>query len=219
VAVTTTGGQALRYLRDTFGVGEVDVERQLHVSAYDLITLQARDVSPGSDGLLVLPYLMGERSPIWNTSARAVMFGLSLHHQRGHVFRAFLEGVAYALYDSYSVLQRTGLKMTYPLIFNEGGAKSEVWRRIITDVFGIPTALLKGRTGAPLGDALLAGVGVGVFADFTVAKEWSRVGEHLEPDAENHKLYQEYFQLYKKVYSSLEGNFEELQAIVRRNHT
>lgn len=219
VAVTTTGGQALRYLRDTFGAGEVDVERLLHVSAYDLITLQARDVPPGSDGLLVLPYLMGERSPIWDTSARAVMFGLSLHHHRGHIFRAFLEGVAYALYDSYSVLQRTGLKMTYPLIFNEGGAKSEVWRRIITDVFGVPTALLKGRTGAPLGDAILAGVGVGVFKDFAVAKEWSRYGEHLEPDTQNHELYMEYFQLYKSVYSNLEGNFKDLQAIARRNNT
>jgi sugar (pentulose or hexulose) kinase len=217
VAVTTTGGQALRYLRDTFGEGEADVERLLKVSSYDLITLQARDVAPGSEGLLVLPYLMGERSPIWDTSARAVMFGLSLHHHRGHVFRAFMEGVAYALFDSYSVLKRTGLKINHPLIFNEGGAKSEVWRRIITDVFGIPTAMLKGRTGAPLGDAILAGVGVGVFDDFTVAKEWCNYREHLEPDQQNHEMYMEYFQLYKDIYANVQGNFQDLQAIVRRH--
>lgn len=219
VAVTTTGGQALRYLRDTFGEGEADVERLLKVSSYDLITLQARDVAPGSEGLLVLPYLMGERSPIWDTSARAVMFGLSLHHHRGHVFRAFMEGVAYALYDSYTVLQRTGLKINHPLIFNEGGAKSEVWRRIITDVFGIPTAMLKGRTGAPLGDAILAGVGVGVFDDFSIAKEWCRYREHLEPDPQNHEMYMEYFQLYKNIYSNVQGNFQDLQAIVRRHQS
>lgn len=217
VAATTTGGQALRYLRDTFGEGEVDVERLLKVSSYDLITLQARDVPPGSEGLLVLPYLMGERSPIWDTSARGVMFGLSLHHHRGHVFRAFMEGVAYALFDSFSVLKETGLKINHPLIFNEGGAKSEVWRRIITDVFGIPTALLKGRTGAPLGDAILAGVGVGVFDDFSVAKEWATYSEHLEPDKQNHELYMEYFQLYKSLYANVQGNFQELQAIVRRH--
>jgi ribulokinase len=219
VAVTTTGGQALRYLRDTFGEGEADVERLLKVSSYDLITLQARDVAPGSEGLLVLPYLMGERSPIWDTSARAVMFGLSLHHHRGHVFRAFMEGVAYALFDSYTVLQRTGLKINHPLIFNEGGAKSEVWRRIITDVFGIPTAMLKGRTGAPLGDAILAGVGVGVFDDFSVAKEWCTYREHLEPDPQNHEMYMEYFQLYKSIYSNVQGNFQDLQAIVRRHQS
>lgn len=218
VAVTTTGGQALRYLRDTFGGAEVDVQRQLNISAYDLITLQARDVPPGSDGLIVLPYFMGERSPIWDTSARAVIFGLSLHHQRGHIFRAFLEGVAYALYDSVAVLQRTGLTMTYPLIFNEGGSKSEVWRRIITDVFGVPTALLTGRTGAPLGDAILAGVGVGVFKDFTVARQWARYAEHLEPDTRNHERYLEYFQLYKSVYANLEGSFKDLQTLMRRSN-
>ncbi len=124
VAVTTTGGQALRYLRDTFGNVEVDVERLLKVSSYDLLTLQARDVPPGSEGLLVLPYLMGERSPIWDSAARGVVFGLSLHHGRGHLVRAFMEGVAYALFDSYSVLRRTGLQASHPLIFNEGGPRA-----------------------------------------------------------------------------------------------
>ena len=218
VADTTTGGQALRYLRDTFGVSEMDVERQLGISAYELITLQARDIPAGSDGLLVLPYLMGERSPIWDTSARAVMFGLSLHHNRGHIFRAFLEGVAYALYDSFSVLHSSGIKISYPLVFNEGGAKSDVWRHIITDVFGIPTVLLKGRTGAPLGDAILAGVGVGIFPDFSVAKDWARYVDPFEPDSANHALYGEYFSLYKKVYSSLEGNFIDLQKLVQKTN-
>lgn len=216
VAVTTTGGQALRYLRDTLGAGEVDLAKQLNVSAYDLITVQAKDIPAGSEGLLVLPYLMGERSPIWDTAARAVMFGLSLHHTRGHIIRAFLEGVAYALYDSLSVLQKSGLGISYPLVFNEGGAKSEIWRRIITDVFGIPTVLLEGRTGAPLGDAILAGVGVGVFDDFTVAKDWARYSDHLEPDAANHALYGEYFRVYKNVYTSLEPNFRELQTLLRK---
>jgi sugar (pentulose or hexulose) kinase len=217
VAVTTTGGQALRYLRDTFGSVEVDTERLLGISSYDLLTLQARDVPPGSDGLLVMPYFMGERSPLWDSDARGVLFGLSLHHGRGHVFRAFMEGVAYALYYSYSVLQRTGLNTSYPLIFNEGGAKSEVWRKIVTDVFGIPTALLKGRTGAPLGDAILAGVGVKVFKDFTVAKGWAEYVEPMEPDERNHALYMEYFDLYKNLYSDVSGRFADLQALLRRH--
>ncbi len=217
VAVTTTGGQALRYLRDTFGPVETDVGRLLNVSSYDLITLQARDVRPGSEGLLVLPYLMGERSPLWDSSARGVVFGMSLHHTRGHIFRAFMEGVAYALFYSYSVLQRTGLPASYPLVFNEGGSRSETWRRIITDVFGVPTALLQGRGGAPLGDAILAGVGVGVFSDFAVAKLGARYGEHLEPVAENHELYMEYFEIYKGLYADVQGRFQQLQDLVRRH--
>lgn len=216
VAVTTTGGQALRYLRDTFGNLETDVERVLKVSSYDLLTLQARDIPAGSEGLVVLPYLMGERSPIWDTSARAVLFGLSLHHGRGHVFRAFMEGVAYALYDSFTILQRTGLRINQPIVFNEGGAKSDVWRRIITDVFGMPTALLSGRTGAPLGDAILAGVGVGLLPDFKVAREWSSYRDFLEPDMQNHETYMEYFQIYRKLYSSVQDEFRHLQSITIR---
>jgi len=217
VAVTTTGGQALRYLRDTFSSVEMDVERLLKISSYDLITLQAKDVRPGSEGLLVLPYFMGERSPLWDSSARGVVFGLSLHHTRGHIFRAFMEGVAYALFYSYSVLQRTGLPSSYPLIFNEGGSRSEVWRKIITDVFGIPTAMVKDRGGAPLGDAILAGVGVGVFKDFTVAKHGAEYGEQLEPVAKNHDVYMEYFEAYKGLYDDVQGRFQQLQDLVRRH--
>lgn len=216
VAVTTTGGQALRYLRDTFSSVEMDVERLLKVSSYDLITLQAKDVPPGSEGLLVLPYFMGERSPLWDASARGVVFGLSLHHTRGHIFRAFMEGVAHALFYSYSVLQRTGLPSSHPLVFNEGGARSEVWRRIITDVFGVPTAKVQDRGGAPFGDAILAGVGVGTFEDFTVAKHGAEYGQHLEPDARNHELYMEYFDVYRGLYGDVQGRFVQLQELVRR---
>jgi ribulokinase len=217
VAVTTTGGQTLRYLRDTIGHAESEVERTLGVSSYDLLTLQARDVSPGSDGLIVLPYLMGERSPVWDSTARGVIFGLSLHHSRGHLIRAFMEGVAYALYSSYSVLQRTGVKGNYPLIFNEGGAKSEVWRRIITDVFGIPTAKLQGQGGAPFGDALLAGVAVGIFEDFAIAKQLARYGDHLEPDPARHQLYGEYFEIFRDVYTNLERSFQALHTLTLSN--
>lgn len=85
VAVTTTGGQALRYLRDTFGQVEQETARKLRLDPYDLITLQAAEAPAGSDGLVVLPYLMGERSPIWDASARAMIFGLSLHHAWTHL--------------------------------------------------------------------------------------------------------------------------------------
>lgn len=213
VAVTTTGGQALRYLRDTFGSVEMDTQRLLGVNAYDLITMQAKDVPPGSEGLIVLPYFMGERSPLWDASARGVVFGLSLHHTRGHIFRAFMEGVAYALQYSYSVLMQTGLQPTYPLIFNEGGSQSAVWRRIITDVLGIPTARLEGIGGAPLGDAILAGVSVGVFDDFSVARRWARYTDHLEPIAANHDRYVEYFQLYKDIYAHLQTDFQRLHQL------
>ncbi|MHB1527301.1 MAG: FGGY-family carbohydrate kinase [Candidatus Dormibacteria bacterium] len=217
VATTMTGGAALRYLRETFGAVEQQVGLLLGVSSYDLLTLQARDIPPGSEGLVVLPYLMGERTPIWDSAARGVVFGLSLHHGRGHIFRAFMEGVAYALHHSLSVLLEGGLDVNWPLVLNEGGARSEVWRRIVTDVLGVPTVLLKSQGGAPLGDAILAGVAIGEFEGFGVAREWARYGEVLVPDSDVHEQYMEFYALYRGIYSDLQGRFEELHGIMTKS--
>jgi len=159
VPTTLTGGQTIRYLRDAFGQAEVQAERLTGISSYDLLNVEADKVAVGSDGLLVLPFLMGERSPIWDAQARGTIFGLSLSHTKGHLVRAMMEGVAYAMYDNFRLVQQAGVKVNYPMILNEGGAVSRLWRGIITDVFGIPTAMVKRRTGAPFGDAILAEVG------------------------------------------------------------
>ena len=135
----------------------------------------------GGDGLLFLPYLMGERTPIWDVNARGVLFGLSLNHTKGHVVRRHEEAVAFALYHSFETLQTAGLRVHYPLVLNEGGARSALWRRIITDVFDVPTVLVERRTGAPLGDAILAGVATGVFRDFGVAARGRSSPSHWSP--------------------------------------
>jgi len=213
VPTTMTGGQSIRYLRDNFAEYEVETERVLGVSSYDLLNLEAAKAPVGSGGLIVLPFLMGERSPIWNALSRAVIFGLSLNHSKGHVVRAMMEGVAYAMYNSYSLLQEAGLKINLPLVMNEGGAISVLWRQIIADVFNVPIVLVKRRTGAPFGDAILAGVATGVFPDFTIAKEWAEYIEPMEPNAGNHERYTEYFELYKRLYEHLQDDFQELARI------
>jgi sugar (pentulose or hexulose) kinase len=207
---TTTGGQSLRYLRDTFSQYEVEVERVLGVSSYDLLNMQAAKAPVGSEGLIILPYLMGERTPIWDTRARGVIFGLSLNHTKGHLVRAMMEAVAYALYDSFVLIRAAGLKINFPIILNEGGAVSKLWRQIISDVFDVPTVLVKRRTGAPFGDAILAGVVTGVFQDFRVAKEWVEYVDPVEPNPANHQRYQEYFALYKQLYEHVKGDYQAL---------
>lgn len=207
---TTTGGQSIRYLRDNFSQAEVDAERVLGVSSYDLLNLQAAKVPVGSGGLIILPYLMGERTPIWDTAARGVVFGLSLNHGKGHLVRAMMEAVAYALYDSYRLIKEAGLKINYPLVLNEGGAVSKLWRQIITDVFNTQTVLVKRRTGAPFGDAILAGVAAGIFKDFSVAKEWAEYIEPMEPNQANHERYMEYFNLYTQLYQHVKEDFKAL---------
>jgi len=213
VPTTMTGGQCIRYLRDAFSQYEMDVERVLGTSAYDLLNLQAADVPPGSEGLIILPFLMGERTPIWDVNARGVIFGLSLNHTKGHIVRAMMEGVAYAMYDSFRLIKEAGLQVNYPMVLNEGGSVSKLWRQIITDVFNVPLVLVKRRTGAPYGDAILAGVATGFFEDFSVAKQWVEYVDPMDPDAASHARYMAFFDLYKRIYEHLKDDFAALAAL------
>jgi len=162
---------------------------------------------------------MGERTPIWDVHARGVIFGLSMNHTRGHVIRAMMESVAYALYDSFRLIQQTGRRINAPIVLNEGGAKSPLWRRIITDVFDVPTVLVKRRTGAPYGDAILAGVASSLFKDFSVAKQWTEYIEPMEPDPERHQMYMEYFDLYKRLYDHIHADYLTLAALRDKHHS
>ncbi len=217
IPTTTTGGMSLRFIRDEFSHMEVAAERSFGVDAYDLLNRQAEKIPLGSQGLIVLPFLTGERTPIWDPNARGVVFGLSLNHTKGHWIRATMEGVAYAMYDSFRMIKETGRKINYPIVMHEGGAKSKLWRQIITDVFNTPTVLTKQRTGAPFGDAYLAGVATGHFKDFARCKELAEYVDRMDPDDQNHQKYMEFFQLYKKVYGHLKEDYKEL-AVLREKY-
>jgi xylulokinase len=219
IAATTTGGQSIRYLRDNYSHMEVAMERLIPgVDAYDYLEKEAEAVEPGSGGLIVLPYLMGERTPLWDVDARGVIFGLSLHHTKNHVVRAMMESIAYALYDSYLIIVEHASKINFPIVLNEGGAKNKLWRRIITDVFNVPTVFVKSRTGAPLGDAILAGVATGIFKDFSIARDKAEYIDRLEPSEELHEMYMDYFGIYKNLYKHLKEDFKTL-ANVRKQYT
>lgn len=208
VPTTLTGGQCLRWIRDALGSEAAPALEGS--SAYDVLTQQAAEVPAGSDGLVALPFLMGERTPIWDVNARGVLFGLSLSHGKGHIVRAMMEAVAFAMYDSFRLIRDAGLKVRYPMVMNEGGAVSRLWRKIIADVFDVPIVLAKRRTGAPFGDAILAGVAIGAFEDFSVARRWFEAVDPMDPDPAAHRRYQELFSLYKSVYEHLRPDFVEL---------
>lgn len=216
-ATTATGGMSLRFIRDNFAQLEVAVENAFGIDSYTLLDKQAEQAPPGSDGLIVLPFLTGERTPIWNPIAREVIFGLSLNHNKGNFIRATMEGVAYAMYDSFQYFKKRNFPINFPLVMHEGGAKSNIWRHIITNVFNIDTVLTKSRAGAPFGDAILASVGTGYLKDFSKCKEWAQYIDSMKPDSKNHKIYMEYFKLYKKIYESAKDNYVKL-AILREKY-
>ena len=215
IPTTTTGGGAIRYLRDFFGDAEKSLEKLTGMSAYTMMDMEGERISPGSEGLLILPYLMGERTPLWNSEARGVVFGMSFHHTKGHMIRAMMEGVAYALYSSFLLMKESGKTMGNCIIFNEGGASSRLWRKIITDVFAVPTAMVENRVGAPYGDAILAGVAAGVFPDYQIAKDKANYIDPIEPNEKNHQIYMEYYRLFEKLYRDVKDDFSILARIVK----
>ena len=210
---TTTGGHLLRYMRDNFSKFELYIENISGIDSYELLTLEAQKIDIGSNGLIVLPYLMGARTPEYNRDARGVIFGMSLSHSRGHLIRAMMEGVAYSVYDNFKTIEKNLSKINYPIVLNEGGAKNRLWRRIFTDVLNKPTVLLENRTGAPYGDAIIAGVSIGILQGYEVAKEWANYIDYMEPIKENHRVYLEYFELFKKIYLDLNSDFKMLSNI------
>ncbi|MGI5918496.1 MAG: FGGY-family carbohydrate kinase [Christensenellales bacterium] len=216
VPTTLTGGVLIRYIRDQFSHLELATQSLTGLDAYDLLNHEAERISPGSEGLVVLPYLMGERTPIWDADAKGTIFGLSLRHTKGHIVRAMMESVAYALFHSFETLSPHIRHINTPLVLNEGGAKSVLWRRIITDVFNLPTVLVKNRAGAPYGDCLLAAKGAGLIKDYAIARERAEYIDPMEPDPRTHEQYMEYFALYKQLYAQLKDQFKTLSALTRK---
>ena len=165
MGVVLSAGNSLRWLRDILTEGG-------QVS-YDLLTNEAAAVSPGSDGLLFLPYLTGERTPHNDSNARGVFFGLHLGHTRAHLVRAVMEGVTFALRDSLEIMRP--MVETIPEVRAiGGGARSPLWRQMQADVFGTPVLSLGDATGPAYGAAIMAAVGVGLFDSIEQAAD--RVG-------------------------------------------
>lgn len=116
------------------------------------------------------------------------------------------------------ILERTLAKINYPIIMNEGGAISKVWREIITDVFNVPTVLVKNRVGAPYGDCLLAARAIGHIKDYSTASEKAEYIEPLEPQKKHNELYMEYFELYKSIYRDIKDRFIDLNKLKEKHY-
>jgi xylulokinase len=161
---------------------------------------------PGAEGLLFLPYLVGERSPHMDPTARGAFFGLTLRHGRGDLVRAVLEGATFACYDAYGVLAELGVE-AQSVILAGGGARSPLWRQIVADVFGLEVRpLLTGEQSA-LGAVLLAGGGAGLFDLVATARAWAQLGPVTAPDAARHAFYAQRFAAFQALYARNKGHF------------
>jgi xylulokinase len=206
-------GANYRWFRDQFSVQEVMRATQEGGDAYSLLNAAAETVPAGSDGLIMLPCLMGAMAPTWNALARGTFMGFTLAHRREHFCRAILEGSAYAVRDITDQMLRMGLPLQEIRVVG-GGARSPLWRQIKADVTGLPISITDTVETTALGAGILALAGSGLVDSLTDAVELStHVVETRQPDEKTRALYEEYYQLYRATYFSLLPVFEQASKI------
>jgi xylulokinase len=193
MGVMLAAAGSLRWLRDAVAPGE----------PFEPLTAAAERWPPGAEGLLFLPYLAGERTPHADPNARAAFVGLSLRHDRGALVRAVLEGVAFGLRDALELLRELGVEPQLGRA-SGGGARSDLWLRIVASVLGIPLERTAVEEGAAYGAALLGGVAAGVFADVHEAvAACVRVRDRIEPDPGWADTYADGYQRFRALYPAL----------------
>lgn len=204
MGVMLSAGMAFNWMKENL------FDNQLNFKELDDL---ATDVKPGSEGLIFLPYLYGERTPHADANARGVYFGISGKHEQSHFVRSVLEGVTFGLRDSLELIKGQGVAIDEIRAIG-GGAKSPIWQQILADIFGQPINLLNVEEGPAFGAALIAGVGVGEYDSFEEAEEGIiEVVDTIEPIRENIKIYNEYYTVYKNLYGSLKKDFAHLANI------
>ena len=195
MGVTQAAGLSLRWFRDQFGAGADDGR-----DPYQRLTDEAAKVPPGCEGLLWTPYLMGERTPHLDPKARGALLGLTATHTRAHVIRAILEGVAFSLRDTFSLLDE--MKVAVDRVrLGGGGARSALWRQIQADVYGHEVEIVEAEEGAAHGAAILAGVGARVWKSVDEAcAAVIRVGTRVMPQADVVQVMNASYAAYRRVY-------------------
>lgn len=198
-------GSSYQWIYDNFYQDYKDYPSVSGKKGMLLMNDDAEQAEPGAGGLVFLPYMMGERSPVWDPYARGVFFGLSLKTTRREMNRAVLEGCAYGLRQLIGMVEDvTGEKLTSFSSIG-GGAKSRVWAQIKADITGRKITVLDMNDMAPVGAALLAGVGAGVFKDVfeASAKVEKTVCMEITPSDANHEVYDQRYQVYTRLYPQL----------------
>lgn len=199
MGVMLSAAGSLQWYRDTLAP-QVD---------FDALLQEAASVPAGSDGLFFLPYLTGERTPHPDPLARGAFIGLTARHTHAHMTRAVLEGVAYGLKDSFTLIA-SALPEQYEVRISGGGAKSNLWQQILADVIGVPLVNINTTEGAAFGAAVLAAVGAGLYPDVQAACEAAvQTGTVITP-GEQKAIYAARYPLYQQLYPTLQALFQQL---------
>lgn len=209
-AAINNGGIVYRWLRDDLlKIREADRE-----AAYAALDEEAALVSPGSNGLIFLPFLAGERAPFWNADARGTLIGLSLGHKQAHMARATLEGVAYRMFSIFDALRELA-GAPHEVRAAGGFTKSPLWLQIVADVFGVPLRVPAVAEASAFGAAYLALMGLGYYRSIDEMLPLVRIQAETAPDLRRHERYTRLFDIYMRLYWHLQEQFTEIASLQR----
>jgi xylulokinase len=201
MGVMLSAAGSLQWYRDTLA-------RKM---SFDDLLKEAESVPAGSDGLQFLPYLTGERTPHPDPLARGAFIGLTVRHGRAHTTRALLEGVAFGLKDSFTLIQNAGLGSIIQVRASGGGTKGALWRQIMASVLEAELVTVNTTEGAAYGAALLAGVGAGVWSDvLSACKACIKITGSTQPDSSQLEIYHSSYSIYRELYPALKSTFAKL---------
>ncbi len=204
----TTGGMTLRWFRDNFCQNEMIMAKQLSRDSYDLLAGEAEIITPGSEGLIVLPHLAGSLAPDINSKAKGVFHGFTLNHTKAHCIRAIMESIGYILKRNIESLQSMGIEIEEIRSLG-GGSKSSLWNQIKTDITSKRLITMDVSEAACLGAAILAAKAVGIFGSVEEACEKAvSVKRAYIPEKENRSVYEKGYKKYIKIFSDLTQSFE-----------
>ncbi len=199
MGVTQAAGLSLRWFRDQFGT--IDGHRD----SYEDLTAQAAKIPAGADGLLWAPYLMGERTPYLDASARGMLVGLTASHTRAHVIRAILEGVAFSLRDTFTIFEQIDVPVK-TIRLGGGGARSPLWRQIQADVYGHAVETVAVEEGAAYGAAILAGVGAKAWPTVDAAcAAVVHIASATAPNVQDSLVMNRAYSSYRRIYPTMKA--------------
>ncbi len=210
VGATATAGALNRWFRDNFGYQEKKEENRTNLNAYELLSKQAKEIPPGSEGLITLPYFSGERTPINDNLARGMILGLTTYHTRAHIYRALLEASAYAFKDNFETIRSNHINIAQ-IISSGGGTNDLVWVQIVSDVLGEDQILLSGITGAEIGAAYMAGLASGIIENLNTIEDKIKEGfRTVNQNKAHHAIYEKYFTVYRSLYRKIKEEMHTL---------
>lgn len=213
MGVTQAAGLSLKWFKDNFCEDYMEEADRQGVDVYDLINRDIAEIPAGSDKLIYLPYLMGERTPHLDPDCRGVFFGLSAIHTKAHMLRAVMEGVSYSLSDCNDILKEMGIDVDSMMACG-GGGKSPVWRQMLADLYDCSVNTVRQTEGPALGVAILAGVGCGIYGSVEAACD-ELISEVQSTGADKNivGIYKAYHELYKELYGDLKDSYKKLAAM------